>query len=251
MFAGHLDNFNNNIKAIKEFTELIEPVFNEKRKEILQRNQVVLQPLFSHLILHDQDPEWKNKDGFTHPNYSLEEIEIVKAYNFSIDMAGDAKDPMAGIRYTRVDKKFDEAYKEYSAIVNQKRRLYISSLINLISNVELFLSEILHYYYDQYPDASAIKKKSLTFEELKVLGSIEDAQKYLIDEKIEQILRGTFSDWVSVLKEELKLQLNYIDDYKDSLIEVFQRRNVLIHNGGKVNSIYLSKVNESNKQAVF
>jgi len=36
--------------------------------------------------------------------------------------------------------------------------------------------------------------------------------------------------------------MGYMDPVKDRLIEVYQRRNLLIHNGGRVNSIYLAKV---------
>jgi hypothetical protein len=84
----------------------------------------------------------------------------------------------------------------------------------------------------------------LTLEELKTFGSVSDAEKYLIDSKIENLLRSGFYDWIDTLKTELKLGLGYISDFEDELIEIYQRRNLLVHNGGIVNSIYLSNVSK-------
>jgi hypothetical protein len=39
--------------------------------------------------------------------------------------------------------------------------------------------------------------------------------------------------------------MSYIDTDLVTLTEVFQRRNIIIHNGGRVNSIYISKVHPS------
>src|SRR5690606_32768666 len=115
-------------------------------------------------------------------------------------------------------------------------------LISLVSTVEWFFSQILHYYYDKFPDSSGIKNKTLTLDDLKNFGSINDAEKFLIENKIEEILRGSIKDWFKILKDDLKLGLGYKDQYEDELVEIYQRRNLLVHNGGVVNAIYLSKV---------
>lgn len=88
----------------------------------------------------------------------------------------------------------------------------------------------------------------MTLSELKGLSSIDDAEKFLIDVKIDEILRGNFESWIKLLKSELSLGLGYISDIKDELIEVYQRRNLLVHNGGIVNSIYLSKVKKEQRE---
>ena len=124
----------------------------------------------------------------------------------------------------------------------QKKLLYKSSLITLTSTVELFLSQLLHFYFDRFPDAVGADTKFFSLEDLKSLGSIEDAKKHLIESKVESILRESLEEWIRFLKERVKLSMGYMDPVKDRLIEVYQRRNLLIHNGGRVNSIYLAKV---------
>src|SRR5690606_3327362 len=128
--------------------------------------------------------------------------------------------------------------------------LYKNSLISLLSSVEWFFSQILHFHYDKFPDSAGIKKKTLTLEDLKNFNNLRDAELYLIDDKIETILRGSFKDWIEVLRQELKLNLGYLDSIEDELIEVYQRRNVLVHNGGVVNSIYISKVSSKYRDGI-
>jgi hypothetical protein len=128
--------------------------------------------------------------------------------------------------------------------------LYKNSLMSLLSSVEWFFSEILHFYYDKYPESAGIQKKALTLSELKSFGTVADAEKYLIDIKIEEVLRGSFDSWLNLLKTELALKLGYITAIENELIEIYQRRNILVHNGGKVNSIYLSKVDESQRKGI-
>jgi hypothetical protein len=114
-----------------------------------------------------------------------------------------------------------------------------------LSNVEWFFSQVLHYYYDEHPESAGVQKRTLSLKDLKTFGTVEDAEKYLIDVKIDEVLRGNFESWTTLLKEELGLRLGYLKDVMDELIEIYQRRNLFVHNGGVVNSIYTSKVKEN------
>ncbi|MFB6456783.1 hypothetical protein ACE38W_16035 [Chitinophaga sp. Hz27] len=128
--------------------------------------------------------------------------------------------------------------------------LYKNALISLLSSVEWFFSQILHYYYDRHPESAGIQKKTMTLSDLKAMKSIGDAEKYLIDLKIEEILRGNFESWITLLKTELSLGVSYVDPMQDEIIEIYQRRNLFVHNGGVVNSIYISKVKEAYRENV-
>jgi hypothetical protein len=102
------------------------------------------------------------------------------------------------------------------------------------------LAQLIHNYYKQYPEKIGSKEKQFSLEELSNFDSIEDAKNYLIDSSVESVLRGSFEDWIKFLKTDLDLSMGYIKDHKKSLIEAFQRRNLLVHNGGVVNRIYRS-----------
>jgi hypothetical protein len=120
--------------------------------------------------------------------------------------------------------------------------LYQNSLISLVSAGEWFLSQILHSQFDQYPNSAGIADKTLKLSDLQSFENMEDAQQYLIEQRVEDVLRGSFEEWVSFLKNHFKLEMGYIEKWQNKLVEIIQRRNLLVHNGGNINSIYRRKV---------
>jgi hypothetical protein len=93
-----------------------------------------------------------------------------------------------------------------------------------------------------HSDAAGSKDKALSLDDLKKIGSIEDATRYLIDARIDELMWGGFNDWFAYLNERMKLSLGYVKEHKSRIIEVFQRRNVMVHNNGLVHSSYISNV---------
>jgi hypothetical protein len=140
--------------------------------------------------------------------------------------------------------RVEQAMKAPKKTNYQKELLYKNAFIGLLSSVEWFYSQVLHFYYDKHPEASGVKKKTMTLEELKSFNTVQDAEKYLIDSKIEETFRGGFDTWMDLLKDEVKLKMPYLRPFYDELLEVYQRRNLVVHNGGIINSIYLSKVTD-------
>ena len=64
----------------------------------------------------------------------------------------------------------------------------------------------------------------------------------MIEQRVEDVLRGSFEEWISFLKNQFKLEMGYIEKWQHKLVEIIQRRNLLVHNGGNINSIYRRKV---------
>jgi len=256
MFSKLLEQFNSNITGLRDFVDLIQPMLDEYHKGEQEKYNNAFIPLAIAKQIHlEEDPEIKSKlkaqldeifDGeieiSTQPieeddnlengveREQLDNDDIEKKYAFKIK--GDTSN-------------LDDAFKFQVKSTEQKNLLYVNSFINLLSSAEWFYSQLLHFFYDQNPNSAGVKKKTLTLEELKSFGNIEDAEKYLIDSKIEGLLRSSFSDWMETLKIELKLSLGYLNDFNDELVEIYQRRNLLVHNGGVINSIYLSKVDNN------
>jgi len=253
MFSKLLEQFNSNITGLRDFVDLIQPMLDEYHKSEQEKHQSAFAPLAIAKQIHlEEDPETKSKlqseldaifDGeieiTTHPYIDSGEednestdVDEDEEKRFSFNIKGDTS-------------KIDDAFEFQVKSTEQKNLLYVNSFINLLSSAEWFYSQLLHFFYDQNPSSAGVKKKTLTLEELKSFGSVEDAEKYLIDSKIEGLLRSSFTDWMENLKTELKLSLGYLKEFNDELVETYQRRNLLVHNGGVVNSIYLSKVNDT------
>src|SRR5581483_11733704 len=110
--------------------------------------------------------------------------------------------------------------------------LYRSALISLISSAEWFLSQVIREHLVLHPDAAGTKEKVLSLDDLKTLGSIQDATNYVIDSRIDELMWGGFESWFTYLIEKMKLSAGYVKTKKNEIIEVFQRRNVMVHNNG-------------------
>jgi hypothetical protein len=57
--------------------------------------------------------------------------------------------------------------------------------------VEWFICEILKIHFDRFAEAADISDKTLTLKDLRTIGSISDATKFLTDARIEEILRDS------------------------------------------------------------
>lgn len=255
MFNKHIIDFNKNILGLREFVDLIDPILKEKHKE---DSEPIHKVIMSGMLKKDLavKKEWKENE-----KEKLEALlvkidsEILEKYKKQIEVEiitekdGEEKGKVVNFKI-----KSSEEFDKHILNSNKSRMhielLYKNALISLLSSVEWFFSEILHYYYDKFPESAGIQKKTMTLSDLKNFGSVRDAEKYLVDVKIEEVLRGNFESWVSILKTELSLKLGYINPIEDELIEIYQRRNLFVHNGGVVNSIYIAKVKEEYRKNI-
>lgn len=260
MFQQHIIDFNENIIGLRDFIDLIDPFLNDKFDE----HDKLVKPLITLGIVNEMLTEKKEwKDGEMEKIQELRNQlneEIEKIYKKPVDIKvefekettteKDSKKMKVVFKTQNAPTELHENLDKIKKVSEHIELLYKNSLISLLSSVEWFFSQILHFHYDKYPDSAGIQKKNLTLADLKTFGSIADAEKYLIDTKIEEILRGNLDSWFMTLKSELNLGLGYIEPIKDELIEIYQRRNLFVHNGGVVNSIYLSKVKDKYRVGV-
>lgn len=257
MFNKHITYFNENIIGLRDFIDLIDPYLTEKLKE----HDNHISPLISLGILKEMlatTTKWEeNEKEKIEDLKSKVHAQILEVYKKEIDVEIETEDSEGDEKkaFSIKLKTTDNAnLREHLDNVNKTKShielLYRNSLISLLSSVEWFFSQILHFYYDKHPESAGIQKKTMTLSDLKSFGSIEDAEKYLIDVKIEEILRGSFDTWITLLKSELSLGLGYIEPIKEELTEFYQRRNLFVHNGGVVNSIYVSKVKEEFRKGI-
>lgn len=260
MLDKQIIDFNESILGLRDFIGFIDPILTEKFK----KHDGHITPLLMSGMLKDmmsKKTEWaeNEKEKFDKLKEEIDDkiIEIYKKpVEVEIESADESEDETKKSKTVKLVLSKSDGVDISTHVENAKRTrehinlLYKNSLMSLMSSVEWFFSQILHHYYDKFPESAGIQKKTMTLSELKGFESINDAEKYLIDIKIEEILRGSFDSWISLLKSELQLNLGYIDPIKEELIEFYQRRNIIVHNGGIVNTIYISKVNENFRKGV-
>lgn len=255
MLDRHILTFNENINGLRDFISLIGPFIEEHHNRAVQEHKIVLDTFdIAKRISTETDEESKNllREQIK-AVYDGQLIEAIAVDKEELEKNGESTESELPEFFIAVpaslNPRIDQAMRAPRKTNYQKELLYKNAFIGLLSSVEWFYSQVLHYFYDKHPEAAGIKKKTMTLEELKSFSSVEDAEKYLIDNKIEEIFRGGFDGWMDLLKEEVKLKMPYVRPFFDDLMEVYQRRNLVVHNGGIINSIYISKVSESARES--
>lgn len=240
MFQDQILSFSENMNNLRDFVDMVSTFLQDEAKKEITANSDNLAPLV--LALNKLAPD----------EFDLAEEEITSIEE-KIDKEVDIKlieDKENGdvIKFeidSKGNKNFQKAIKAFKADHHRRVALYNNALISLISSVEWFLAQVIHQHFRKNPRIISSKEKQFSLEELSNFDSIDDAKDYLIEKTVESVLRGSIDDWFNFLKSKLKLSMGYVDEYYPKLVEATQRRNLLIHNGGKVNRIYLSKYPKS------
>ena len=247
MLDRHILTFNENIIGLRDFISLIGPFIEEHHEKAVKEHQLIVDAFEIAKKIEVEEDEAR-KTELENQLKSVFDGQVIKAFPINKDQikieGEDNKDlPDFAIAVpVSLNPRIDQAMKAPRKTNYQKELLYKNAFIGLLSSVEWYYSQVLHFYYDKHPEAAGIKKKTMTLEDLKTFGTVQDAEKFLIDSKIEEVFRAGFDVWMDILKDEVKLKLPYVRPFFNELLEVYQRRNLLVHNGGMVNSIYISKV---------
>lgn len=125
--------------------------------------------------------------------------------------------------------------------------LYLT-LLSLASIFEVLVNKLLEYhllYVEKGP--GSLGEKQIKYSEIYNLESV-DIKKKFADSFIESIMYKSFDDWIEEFFKiccDKKYDISrdsYIIPLKKSISEMYQRRNIIIHNNGIVNQVYKTKV---------
>jgi hypothetical protein len=119
------------------------------------------------------------------------------------------------------------------------------ALTNLLMYFEMLVSDLIHLYYQRYPSALPSEDRLLSLAELKEIGTVEGAERYLVDKEVDTVLRTSTQEQLEYFSKRLKVDTGHLSDYRDDLVEISQRRNIVVHNRGIANKAYLTHVSES------
>lgn len=129
-----------------------------------------------------------------------------------------------------------------------KREFELNSItINLCIMLEKFVSKLLKdLYSDELPPS--FQNKTLTYEDIMRINDINQVKELVIEKQIDELFRKNFDDWFKETSKLLNLDKHH-KHWSDTTIrvsELFQRRNLIVHTDGIVNTQYLSNVKNSN-----
>jgi hypothetical protein len=140
--------------------------------------------------------------------------------------------------------QFLSHHRAIARVKEEVRLLQETSLMALTSRSEWFIAQLMHLYFHKYPGAAGMSEPFFSLETLSSLQTIEEAREVLIDHRVEILMRQTFDEWLQFFRNKPGLGMSYIEPDRHRIDEIFKRRNVIVHNGGRVNRIYLKEVEE-------
>ncbi|HVZ93348.1 MAG TPA: hypothetical protein VG797_02450 [Phycisphaerales bacterium] len=122
--------------------------------------------------------------------------------------------------------------------------LRTSALMLAVSLLDALFADLLQLYFVKYPSSLDGEEHKISFSEICSLGSIDAARELVLHRKIESILRRSCRKQIEYFTARLKIDLSDLVPYLSILDETVQRRHVWVHNGGRVNKLYLANVDE-------
>ena len=118
-------------------------------------------------------------------------------------------------------------------------------LVSLVSQFDTYISNTIRALYTVRPELLNCSERILTFSELSKYQSIDDAKNYIIEKEIESILRESHTEQFKWFEKKLNIQLRKDLPIWSGFIEITQRRNLFVHNDGKISSQYLNVCKEN------
>jgi len=233
MFGEAIRSYTWSLDSLRTFVELTRPMLEEHARETAVESLALLRPLLVGL------------DNAGVANFELP--DGLKRY-----LSTEESSPPTGLKIrTASDGRIEavEAPPGYLRELRGKMRdigkllhpdlLYNSALVTLITFAECFVSQLLHLYFARYPAQLENKTKEFTLGHIQSFDSLDDVTDYFIETKVEEILRKRLEEWLAWFKKR-GLHMSYLKEDRAQLVEIYERRNLVVHTAGKVNSRYLS-----------
>jgi hypothetical protein len=114
------------------------------------------------------------------------------------------------------------------------------TIVYLVARFESYLCELLEKIYYNHPEILNSKDKNLSYEKIFESKKIEEITGQIIKKEIESIKNLDIKEVFLYLKKKFNIDLTKLDNVKE-FYEIFYRRNIIIHNEGYENEIYLIK----------
>jgi hypothetical protein len=124
----------------------------------------------------------------------------------------------------------------------RKEGMLLASLLTAaVSDFEVLFASIVGYFYRVHPEALRSQDSPIPWSEIEQYTTIDDLKSYYIDARVSKLMWQGFEDWMKWAEQQLKIRFHDAALDPDGTTEVFQRRHVIIHNGGRASRQYLAK----------
>jgi len=260
MYCEIINSFIKSLRALKVYIESVEQVIHDVDDDTQFENDRLLAQIFYSVLKIKNS----NKD-FKEECYSSEKIKEIFEQGLKEYGAVEAEQKMDDIfktfeeiasfserdeitgkyQYKSLPKNIRKKYEELEVYGKQRSILYSGTLMLLVTYYENLISRVFRCDFARHPERIKLDAKAVTYKFLLEVNNVEEVKNHLIDEEVMSMMYKSHGDWMCYLENIIKLKLPCINDNKDRISEIIARRNLFVHNDGKVNSVYLGIISNS------
>lgn len=122
--------------------------------------------------------------------------------------------------------------------------LFEACLTRVVDRALTYVSSSLHAVFRKYPASAQAKEKvDLTF--VARFTSIDELLEAMLERRVHELSYRSLSDLDEYFQTTLKFSLFSADEQRKRAVRLVAERNLLIHNRGIVNRIFLERTNDS------
>jgi hypothetical protein len=108
----------------------------------------------------------------------------------------------------------------------------------VIADFEVLIGNLLRQAITQHPMIINDGEAKYTWAQITEFGDLDAFRSSQIDKTIDKLLYGSFDDWLDFLENKLHIPIPKLA--RDaSTKEIFQRRHMIVHNGGIASAQYV------------
>jgi len=140
-------------------------------------------------------------------------------------------------------RKFAKKFKNIPKISPKNYEILSRSSFLMLNNYfEYLIADLLTYYYNKFKNSLNDKEFKITLKELNEYETVEEATKNLILKEVESIIvEKTFDQLLLHFEEKLSISLENELIKWDKIIELRERRHLIVHNSSVINKKYISR----------
>lgn len=174
------------------------------------------------------------------PALKDQDQEVSKQIGKSIDLI--RKNPGSdGPQRTKLVRHTRALLKNILKLSRSEAMFRGNALVGLVSRYDEFLSSLLINAYRKNPGRATSSDRSVTYEEILTLNSLNNVVDLFIAKDIEGLLRESHEYQIKTIDKEFKIGIEESFSEYAAFVEIMERRNLLVHAGGKASKYYLKK----------
>lgn len=245
MFAAMADHFIRQLKIVRHFYLSQYSYIDRKAKKAMKKNMFgaivdqYLRALNSGDMLLFETDSGKTMRKIIEDAVKIERVAMsgCQYYNVEIDRK-------------KVNPEKNELDVSKAAVEHEKARKMIDihnsdAVISLLIQFENFLTSYFEWLIKKYPE-KYLTDKCIKYSDL-IKYDFEDLKKELTAEAANGIMSQPLGEWLRLIRSH-KFDLSIIAEYLDEFTEIYYRRNLIVHNRGKVNRQYLSSAGKQREE---